>query len=144
MNGAHLITNKRCLKKMNSNIVHICFENLQKDSQNISYLHQVLNIKTLQVMEPKKEKNWQYDLLCSSCDFCKYKITIVSIVYTSRDSFYCVYTYELMSKMNLCMLIFANHCCTSLLEDQIIFLPSLMSFHTKYGLTSLRQIMKYL
>jgi hypothetical protein len=55
-NGARLITNKRCLKKMNSNIVHICFEHLQKDSQNIIYLHQVLNIENLQVMEPKKKK----------------------------------------------------------------------------------------
>jgi hypothetical protein len=32
---------------------------------------------------------------------------------------------------------------SSLLEDQIIFLPSLTTFHTKHGLTSLRQIMKY-
>jgi hypothetical protein len=45
-----------CLKKMNSNIVHTCFEHLQKDFQNIIYLHQVLNLKNLQVMEPKKEK----------------------------------------------------------------------------------------
>lgn len=95
-------------------------------------------------MEPKKEKTWQFDLLCYFCDFHKYKIIIISIVYTSCDPFYCVYTYELMNKMNSCMSIFANHYHTSPLEDQIIFLPSLTTFHTKYGFTSLRQIMKYL
>ncbi len=36
-------------------------------------LHQNLRIETLQVMEPILEKYWQSKLLCSLCDFQRYK-----------------------------------------------------------------------
>ncbi len=44
---------KGCLKK---NKLFIIILKMQKTSRNIINLYQVLNIQTLQVMEPKKEK----------------------------------------------------------------------------------------
>jgi hypothetical protein len=38
---------------------------MQKDSWNIIYLHQMLNIETLQLMQPKKKNKLQSYLLCS-------------------------------------------------------------------------------
>jgi hypothetical protein len=42
------------LKK--KNIVHNCFEHVKKLLKHHLWMHQVLNIQTLQIMEPKKEK----------------------------------------------------------------------------------------
>jgi hypothetical protein len=44
---------------------------MQKDSWNIIYLHPVLNIETLQLMQPKTKNKLQSYLLCSHCDFFK-------------------------------------------------------------------------
>jgi len=69
MIDAHLIEEKKINKKMHL-YMHMTIMNfliIWKDTWNIMYLHQILNIETLQVMEPIFEK--KFDNPNWSCAF---------------------------------------------------------------------------
>jgi hypothetical protein len=95
MNGAHLITKKDVWKKT----LFIVVLNNKNDSWNIIYLHQVLKIETLQIMEPKREKNLTIQFIMLHLWFCKIK---------NYNFKHCPHTSDYYLFQSLVKLIFVN------------------------------------